>query len=147
MTIGIGPLPEAPRTWQDVVSQWNALILVLEVWSRKLSGDFPVTGNLITLQGRRKKVTLVTSATYTIKKTDEIIDCNRSGTIALTLPLTPGFGQSFIIQDASGDANTNNITVAPPSGLDLNGDTVALTLEINYGRVEVYYNGTQYLVA
>ena len=66
-----------------------------------------------------------------------------TGTAArsITLPASPSNGNEVIISDRDGNAATNNITVAR------NGKTVAglaedLTIDINYARVRLRYDGT-----
>lgn len=66
-----------------------------------------------------------------------------TGTAArsITLPASPSNGNEIIISDRDGNAGTNNITVAR------NGKTIAglaedLTIDINYARVRLRYDGT-----
>jgi parallel beta-helix repeat protein len=59
----------------------------------------------------------VTTATYTAISTDENLLCNRAGTITITIPNPANMaGRPIIIKDASGAANTNNITVTGAAG-------------------------------
>ena len=66
-----------------------------------------------------------------------------TGTAArsITLPASPSNGNEVIISDRDGNAATNNITVAR------NGKTIAglaedLTIDVNYARVRLRYDGT-----
>ena len=60
---------------------------------------------------------------------------------SITLPASPSNGNEIIISDRDGNAATNNITVAR------NGKTVAglaedLTIDLDYARVRLRYDGT-----
>ena len=135
------PLDHYDRRWAF------ALIAKLERFFQTLTGDWESQSLLSSRAGRRVNVTLVTDATYTIKLTDDVVDVDRAGAVTLTLPLNPGTGQRFSVQDSSGSAASNNITVNPPSGIDLNGGSSGLVLTTNYGRLLFIYNGTQYIGA
>ena len=137
-------LPEAPehytRRWaEDFRRELD------QHFERALLGDMEAQSALISLSGRRIRPTLVTAAAYTIKLTEDLVDVNFAGAVALTLPANPGFGQRAIVQDSSGDAYTNNITITPASGT-ING-AASYILANNYGRVVALYNGTQWVIA
>ena len=70
---------------------------------------------------------------------------NFAGAVALALPATPVLGDRAMVQDSSGAASGNNITVTPASG-NING-TGSFVLSTNYGRVTIFYNGTQWVAA
>ena len=140
-----GPLPQ-PRDHYD--RRWAfGLTETLDRFFRSLPGVLEAQSLLVSLAGRRVKVTEVTAATYTILLTDDVIDVNFAGAVTLTLPLNPGRGQRFYVQDDSGAAASNNITVNPPGGINLNGGSGGLVLSANYGRLHFIYNGTQYIGA
>ncbi len=140
-----GPLPQ-PRDHYD--RRWAfGLTETLDRFFRSLPGVLEAQSLLVSLAGRRVKVTLVTTATYTIKLTDDVVDTNFAGAVTHTLPLDPGLGQRIWVQDSSGAAASNNITVDPPGGINLNGGSGGLVLSTNYGRLLFIYNGTQYIGA
>ncbi len=137
-----GPLPQ-PLAHYD--RRWaSTLVADLERFFASIPGVLEAQSLLLSRAGRRTNLTLVTTATYTVKLTDDVIDVNFAGTVTLTLPLAPGNGQRFLVQDSSGAASSNNITVDRPSGIDLNGGTAGLVLSTDYGRLLFIYNGTQY---
>lgn len=137
------PLPQ-PREHYD--RRWaDTLIGDLERFFDSIPGVLEAQSLLLSRAGRRVSVSLVTAATYTIKLTDDVVDVNFAGTVTATLPLSPGLGQRIWVQDSSGAAAGNNITVDPPSGINLNGGTGGLVLSTNYGRLLFIYNGTQYI--
>ena len=85
------------------------------------------------------------SSNYTATSTDTIIgvDCS-GGAITITLP-TAGTvnGKVYIIKDESGDAGTNNITVATEGSETIDGSNTA-TINSNYGVLRVYSDGTNF---
>lgn len=109
-------------------------------------GERLVQGELVTLGGRRRKTTRVT-ASYQIKRTDEVISSNVSAAVTHTLPPSPAIGAEFIVVDASGAADSNPISLAPPSGTNLNGGSSAVVaVSAAYGRAVASYDGTAYFV-
>ena len=123
----------------DAVKQFHSFFL-----SRQ-EGPREVLGYLRTQGGRIQGQADVAAATYTVKRTDEIVDVNFAGAVTLTLPASPNRGQRHIVQDSSGAASSNNITVNPPGGINLNGGSGGLVLSTNYGKLTFRYNGTQYV--
>ena len=85
----------------------------------------------------------VGSATYVADANTNIIGCNRAGTVAVTLPAV-AIGRLITIKDESGGAASNNITITPASGL-IEGNA-SYTLNINYGAVTTYCNGTNWFI-
>jgi hypothetical protein len=80
-------------------------------------------------------VTLTSATRY-------IVDTS-SGNITLTLPSTPTFGDEVGIIDGTGNASTNNITVAR-NGSNIQGSASNLTVTTDRAAfVLVYYNVTQ----
>lgn len=145
MTAKIPVLPapaQFDRAWA------SALVGTLNAWIKQLVfGDHVIQGQLTTRSGQRLKTTLVTAATYTVLLTDQIIDVNRAGAVTLTMPVrsADGFGQVWYVQDSSGGAATNNITInRPNSSFNINGGA-SVTLATNYGRLMIVDNATQYV--
>ena len=85
----------------------------------------------------------VGSPTYTADANTNIVGCNRAGTVAITLPAV-AVGRVVTIKDESGGAATNNITITPASGL-IEGNA-SYTLNINYGSITTYCNGTNWFI-
>lgn len=116
-----------------------------QYFERVRLGDIEAQSALISLAGRRIPPALVIAASYTIKLTDDVVDVNFAGAVALTLPANPGLGQRAIVQDSSGAASGNNITISPDSG-NING-AGSYVFSTDYGRVTMIFNGTQWIAA
>lgn len=136
---GPAPLPKdrLDRAWAVSLIQW------IERFFRSLPGVLEAQSEFITRQGRRKHVTNITAATYTILLSDEHIDVNRAGVVTLTLPDGPALGQSFSVQDGSGGASGNTITIAKSASYNVNG-TSSVTITSDYGRMDIIFNGTEF---
>ena len=137
-----GPLPIPGQSYDQLWA--SQMIRILRKFFNNLDGIWISKSELVTQAGRTKKTTLITDATYTIKKTDHIIDVNRAGAVTLTLPETPRFGQEFVVYDSSGAAATNNITVAESATYEVNGDA-SVVMRTNYGSMTIRFNGTLYI--
>jgi hypothetical protein len=61
----------------------------------------------------------------------------------LTLPASASIGNEIHIFDATGNAATNNITVAN-NGLNINGQATSLTIDVAYAAVNLVYVGATY---
>jgi len=61
----------------------------------------------------------------------------------LTLPASANLGDEIHIFDVSGNAFTNNITVAN-NGLNIRGSAQSLTINVNYAAVVLVYLGATY---
>jgi hypothetical protein len=92
-----------------------------------------------------------TATSYTALITDYIIEVTSTAAArVITLPApslvgaSPNPGKIFIIQDTSGAAATNNISLTPASGLIDGGATVAIN--VNYGCATVFCDGSAYYV-
>jgi len=135
------PGPYYDMRWaSEVIRRWDQFRMSLQ-------GPTDLPALLTTRAGRQKAISLVTAATYTIKKTDHIIDVNFAGAVTLTLPPNAVTGQEHIVQDSSGLATANNISIAPDGTDDINGDNSAITLDANYMRITFNWNGTQWIAA
>jgi len=119
---------------------------MLEQFFSSLQGDLEAVSELISSGGRTTKLTSVTTATYTILRKDDVIDVNRAGVVTVTLPAVGSLksGKRFYVQDSSGGASGNNITIASPGGVNINGGA-SVTISTDYGRKLIVYNGTQYI--
>lgn len=143
-----GNFPEPSDAVRDLPS-WAAE--VVRVWDEfrqeYLGSNREIGGRLVTRGGRQRKVTVVESASYVIRRDDEIIDVNFAGAVSLTLPDNPYRGGEQVVQDSSGAASSNTISLSPPGGVNLNGGSGAQTITTDYGRLVVNYNGTQFIAA
>jgi|SRR6185295_124919 len=80
----------------------------------------------------------VTAASYVIQAADTFVWVNRAGAVTLTLPdaaawlAAHGAGGDLEIQDISGAAETNNVTINRAGSDLVNGDT-SITIQANYG--------------
>lgn len=140
------PLPasRAPRAGQYYSQSWAQDVVgrisdILRFLSGQVELDIPLLG----LSSRAYFVTDVTAATYIAAKADHFISVNRAGVVAITLTDNPYRGQVQIVQDASGLASSNIITVSPASGA-INGQSFA-QIQTDFGRVSFLYNGTTWL--
>jgi hypothetical protein len=83
------------------------------------------------------------SDNYTITTTDYFIGVDSSGgTIALTLPSANATtsGQTWVIKDEAGSANTNNVTVSRVGSDTIDGQNT-IVLESPYASIQLYCNG------
>ncbi len=143
---GSEPFPRPPR-YYDL--QWAARLIqrLDQFMVARQKGDRIVLGRLINRSGRVGRVTLVDVSSYAAKLTDHMIDVNVAAVVDVTLPANPELGQIVEIEDGSGAASSNPISIYPPAGLNLNGVTTAFMLSTDYGRVKAVYNGTEYVAA
>lgn len=65
------------------------------------------------------------------------------GAVAVNLPASPATGLTYVIQDGTGDAAANNITITPAAGT-ING-AATLVINANYGAKVLTYSGTEWL--
>ena len=85
------------------------------------------------------------TATYPMTAADALILTNQSGAITVTLPPVAGLttGQPFAVQDISGTAQTNKVTIAVPAGINLDGVTNGTTsISVANGRVAFVFDGS-----
>lgn len=82
----------------------------------------------------------------TINPTDFIVIVNKASGAATTvnLPSSPDTGRCLRIKDGKGDAGTNSITITPAAG-NIDGASTFIIV-VNYGSIDVCYNGTQWNV-
>lgn len=86
------------------------------------------------------------SASYTVLPTDYLIGVtSTSSAYTITLPTVPTLNQTFIIKDESGAAATNNISVTVNGTITIDGSTT-VTINTNYGAIQVYFSGSNYFI-
>lgn len=127
------------RRWAETLTE------KLGQWfDRNWNGDHEVKAKLRTSSGRILKGRTVTGASDTILLTDDIIGVNRAGVVALTLPLNPATWQRWYVQDDSGAASSNNITINKSAAKDVNGGA-SVVISTDYARLMIVYNGTEFI--
>jgi len=72
-----------------------------------------------------------------------VISKSTGSATSVNLPVSPYLGQEILIKDGKGDADINNITVSPPSGLTLDGEG-AFILRQRYQSMHFMYNGSNW---
>ena len=106
------------------------------------AGNTHLSGGLV------HKRTAITAATYTILVSDYYLGVDStSNPITLTLPAASAAteGQTFAVKDESGQAGSNNITLARSGGDTIDGD-VSQLIESPYGSVMLYTDGANWFV-
>lgn len=114
--------------------------------------EVTINGNMTLLDDFAAGLLAVTTktATATLLKTEGVILSNHSAAATYTLPGTgagvvPKIGQRFIVRDVSGNAGVNNITLAAPGGVNLDGVTAGSAVLVLPGAwIEVVYTSTGY---
>ena len=90
---------------------------------------------------------ITTAISYSVSaSTDYLIAVtDNSAARTITLPATPNTGTQYVIKDEAGTAQSaNNITVTVSGGVrTIDGQTTQL-INVNYGSMSVYYDGTNY---
>jgi hypothetical protein len=88
-------------------------------------------------------VTVLTSGSPTLGNCGNVLVVNKTvgGATAVTLPASAS-GCVYVVKDGKGDANTNNITITPTSGLIDGAGTKVLNT--SYGKVTVIFDGTNW---
>lgn len=89
-------------------------------------------------------VTEVTTPEYTATAEDYFL-CVDTATapVAITLP-TGILGTVYIVKDCTGNADTNNITVAGTGGESVDSSTA--TINTPYGSLSFIFNGTEWSI-
>lgn len=122
-------------------SKWSRLPIGLPGQSLKVSNSGIPAWKYDSLQ-------IVTSGVSIIlEDTVERVIINKSSpsSTEINLPLSPYFGQEVLVKDGKGDANTNKITVVPPSGQTIDGFP-QIILSQNYQSFHFLWNGTNWNV-
>jgi len=84
------------------------------------------------------------TSNYTATISDYFIGVNSSGgAFAVTLPdaATSNDGQTWVIKDEGGAANTNNITISASGSQQIDGEN-SVVLESPYASIQLYSNGS-----
>jgi hypothetical protein len=87
----------------------------------------------------------VNATPYVVLATDYYIGVDTS-TLAITvqLPNAPQAGRVFVVKDATGNANANNITVTTVGGAVLIDGATTYAVNTVYGSVQVLFDGVSY---
>lgn len=104
--------------------------------------------SVLTTAGRIKNLRRITAAgAVTVTATDDVIAIAQTVGAAITvnLPASPETGRSYSIKDGKGDALTNNITVEPDGAGTIDG-AGNFVINVNYGSVDVTWDGVQWLI-
>lgn len=135
------PVPPDDGRWNR---NWAVTIVrTLNKFFESLQGDLEVQSELISLAGRRVGVTNVTTTPYQALSSDDVILMNVGSASGVTLPAGPKIGKRIDIQDSSGAAGANNITVTPSAGT-VNG-AANYVISTNYGGTRFVYDGTEWI--
>ena len=84
----------------------------------------------------RKSITI---GPYTILESDDLIACNHSAALTLTLPAvsTVSEGRKFTIKDESGNASVYNIIINRAGSDTIDGET-SVIISGDYNSVDIY---------
>ena len=141
-------LPERP---DDNTQRNGNLIAGQDYWDVYFAGgqilNTTITGGTINGTPNYRTETVVTATgNYQVLPTDYVVTVNKTANEATTVILEamPDVSRAIIVKDGKGNASTYNITHLG-NGNTIDGQlTTAITL--NYGAVEIIYNGTEWNV-
>ena len=91
---------------------------------------------------------LPTSTNYTYIPTNpnDVIMCNNTSPITITIDSVPPKGHVFLIKDSNGNATQHNITVSCTNGITIDGET-SIILSNDYTSLSILSDGTDlYLI-
>lgn len=88
--------------------------------------------------------TPVTTATFNILTTHQLLAVSYAGDCTLTLPAAVA-GKAFVIKDESGAANVNQIDIVGPTGVTIDGAST-FSIKAKYGSISLYSDGTNWFV-
>lgn len=77
---------------------------------------------------------------------DWIVLVDTSSARTINLPNSSTNGRVYVIKDAVGSAGTNNISVTTPGGVVTIDGSTTYTMNVNYGSLMVFFDGSNYLV-
>jgi hypothetical protein len=97
-------------------------------------GPQSASTDLHTVNGGWLRTNKTITSSYSIDTTtsDDILYCNQSAGITITLP-APTSGRTIVIKDISGSAQTNNITVAQHAAEKIENLAASKILQTNFG--------------
>jgi len=108
------------------------------------SANLIFQNNVLKLSAGLKLPRRTISSTYTASATDYFIGVDTTNSaVSLRLPSAASLtsGQTFIVKDEGGIANTNNITVLASGSQTIDGQN-SIVLESPFASVQLYCNGT-----
>jgi len=87
---------------------------------------------------------VVTTTPYTVKTSDEVVGINVAVPSSVVLPtIASGKNTAFYIQDSSGNASINPITITATGGATINGVSFAI-LNANYSHIQLIWDGSNW---
>ena len=86
---------------------------------------------------------IISSSGTTMATQNAYFVTTSAGAITLTLPSSPAVGAEIHVFDSTGNAPTNNITVAN-NGSNINGQSTTLLIDKAYAGVTLIYVGSAY---
>lgn len=97
--------------------------------------------------GRVKNLKLIADSDYTADFYDDIIAYSAlSAMRTVNLPDSLMFpGRVFTIKDACGGAGGTNITINPEGGTLIDG-AASFAINVNYGSIDVFSDGTNWFI-
>jgi len=102
------------------------------------------SGNFLQWKKPSNEIEIFTSGTIiNLDSDNNRVIVKTGGPTTVNLPSVPLFGQELIIKDGDGSANTNNITIAPSSGVTIDGVSTVLLAQ-NYQAYCLLWNGTEW---
>ena len=130
----------------------GTLVLQANTGVNMISATTTVTGTtttkFITFQGRRVKVTTVTSGSanpFTIAASDEVISITTiNAPWQINLPASPTAGDTYTIKDSNGNAALFNITVSG-NGVNIDGGFASVVLMTNFTQATFTYSGATWI--
>jgi hypothetical protein len=96
--------------------------------------------------GQAVKFTVPGAYPYNVLTTDYIVNVDTSIARTIRLPNAPTSGQVFIIKDVTGSAGANNISLTTVGGAVTIDGATTQTMNVNYGSLTVFFNGTSYFI-
>lgn len=96
--------------------------------------------------GQVVKLTVPGAYPYNVLTTDYIVEVDTSGARTIRLPNAPTTGQVFTIKDVTGSAAANNISLTTVGGVVTIDGATTQTMNVNYGSITVFFNGTAYFI-